>query len=289
MMYLYKKDGGITLEHKIVMDSAGDIKAMDGVDFVSVPLKILAGEQEFVDDEALDVEGMTSYLKTYKGKSSTACPNVGEYLEAFGDAENVYCITITSNLSGSYNAAAIAAETYREQHPDRNVFVFDSLSTGPEMVLLAQKIRQWLGEKLPFQQIVEQGKEYLNNVKLVFSLESLNNLANNGRVPGAVAKLAGILSIRLIAKASDVGTIQPTGKARGEKKVAPELMKHLADMGYNGGRVLIHHCMNSTAAETLRKLILEKYPRAEVAVGKLGGLCSFYAEQGGLLVGFETA
>lgn len=274
------------MKTKIVMDSAGDIKTMEDLDFTCVPLKIMTDSREFVDDETINLEEMVSHLREYKGRSSTACPSVGEYLEAFGDAEDVYCITITSNLSGSYNAAAIAAETYKEQHPERNVFVFDSLSAGPHMTLLAQKLRLLLVEKLPFQQIVEQGKAYLDKTRLAFSLESLTNLANNGRVPVAVAKIAGILGIRLTGIAYD-GRLKPVGKARGERKVGPELMRILLEQGYAGGKVLISHCMNLPGAENLRSLILEKFPAAEVALNTAGGLCSYYAEQGGLLVGFE--
>lgn len=275
------------MKNRIVMDSAGDIKALQGVDFVSVPLKIMTDEREYVDDAAIDIPEMVAYLAGYKGKSGTACPSVGEYLQAYGDAENVYCITITSNLSGSYNSAAIAAESFREQYPDRKIHVFDSLSTGPEMILLSHRLREWIAEDLSFETIVEKGKAYLEKSRLAFSLECLNNLANNGRVPKAVAKIAGVLGIRLTGIAYD-GRLKPTGKARGEKKVCPELMKILDDQGYAGGRALINHCLNPKAAEEMKQTILARYPNADVTVGTLGGLCSFYAEKGGLLVGFET-
>jgi len=131
-------------------------------------------------------------------------------------------------------------------------------------------------------------ENYNLKTQLVFSLESLHNLAQNGRVPGAVAKLAGILSLRLVGKASDEGTLQPTGKARGDQKVPGELLKQILNLGYNGGRVRIHHCCNLPAAEKLKKIILEKFPQANILIEKAGALCSFYAERGGMLVGFET-
>ena len=135
------------MDYKIVMDSAGDLKEMEGAEFANVPLKILAGEREFVDNETTDVEEMVDYMSKFVGKSSTACPSTGEYLEAFGDAEDVYCVTITSGLSGSYNAAAIAAREYKELHPNRRIHVFDSLTAGPEMTLVAEDL-------LPFSSIV---------------------------------------------------------------------------------------------------------------------------------------
>lgn len=277
------------MSSKIVLDSSGNLLRFEGIDFASVPLKILAGDREFVDAEMTDVQEMVQFLGEYKGKATTSCPGVGEYLDAFGDAENVYCVTITSNLSGSYNAAEVAARTYQEQHPDRKVHVFDSLSTGGEMALIAEKVRELIMNKTPFESIVQQIKSYQQKTRLLFSLESLHNLANNGRVPGAVAALAGMLGIRLIGKASDVGTLQPTGKARGEKKLIPELMKHLCEMGYQGGKVRIDHCLNPNAASKLRDAILERFPAADIRIGVNGALCSFYAEKGGLLIGFEVA
>lgn len=276
------------MSSKIVLDSSGNLQHFDGVDFASVPLKILAGDREFVDDSRTDVDEMVHFLKEYKGKASTSCPGVGEFLDAFGDAEDVYCVTITSNLSGSYNAAEVAARTYREQHPERKVHVFDSLSTGGEMALLAEKIRELIREKVPFESVVQQVKAYQQRTRLLFSLESLHNLANNGRVPGAVAAIAGMLGIRLIGKASDVGTLQPIGKARGEKKLIPELVRHLKEMGYSGGKVRIDHCSNENAAVKLLEAIHVSYPSADISIGANGALCSFYAEKGGFLIGFEV-
>jgi len=277
------------MSSKVVLDSSGDLQHFEGVDFASVPLKILAGEREFVDNAEENVMGMVEFLREYKGKTSTSCPGVGEYLEAYGDAENVYCVTITSNLSGSYNAAKVAAQTYQEQYPERKVHVFDSLSTAGEMALIAEKIRELVKANTSFDMLVQQVKAYQQKTRLLFSLESLHNLANNGRVPGAVAALAGMLGIRLIGKASDIGTLQPIGKARGEKKLIPELLKHLSEMGYQGGKIRIDHCSNPDAAARLSASILERFPAADIRVGENGALCSFYAEKGGMLIGFEVA
>lgn len=273
---------------KIVLDSSGDLQIFSGVDFACVPLKIQAGEREFVDDANMEVDEMVRYLKGYKGKAVTACPGVGDYLEAFGDAENVYCVTITSNLSGSYNSAMVAAQTYLEQHPDRKVHVFDSLSTGPEMALMAEKIRDLLAEKLSFDTIVQKVKTYQEKTRLMFSLESLHNLVNNGRVSLAAATMAGILGLRMVGIASTEGTLQPIAKVRGEKKLIPEMFRHIREMGYEGGKVRIDHCDNQNAAMRLKEIILSHFPKADIKLGRAGCLCSFYAEQGGLLVGFEV-
>lgn len=275
------------MKNKIIIDSAGDITVLDNIDLSSVPLKIIAGEWEFTDDENLDVENMIRFLKSYKGKVSSACPGVGDFSESFCDAENIFIITITSGLSGSYNSATIAAKAYKEQHPDRNIYVVDSLSAGPEMLLLAEKIRDMLSEGISFNYIANEIEEYKKSTGLLFSLESLHNFANNGRVSPAVAKLVGLLGINLIGKASDEGTLEPITKVRGNKKAIPELMKNLLSAGYLGGKLRIAHCFNYDAATALSSLVKEKFPNADVLIYPTRGLCSFYAEAGGFLIGFE--
>jgi hypothetical protein len=114
------------MQTKIVLDSSADLTAMEGVPFAYAPLKICTAEREFTDDDGISVTEMVDFLYTYKGRSSTSCPNAEDYLAAFGDDEAILCITITGGLSGSCNAARAAADLYREAHPDRRVAVVDT-------------------------------------------------------------------------------------------------------------------------------------------------------------------
>ncbi len=275
------------MNFKIVTDSSADIKTLEGIPFASAPLKIITDNKEYVDDDKLDVVEMLSDLKQYKGRSRSSCPSSGEYTEAFGESENVFCITITSGLSGSFNAAHVAANQYKEEHPDRNIHVIDSLSTGPENALLIEKIRDLILEGNDFNSVKEKITEYHNHTRLLFALENMTNLANNGRVNPIVAKMAGILGIRAIGRASEVGTLEMICKSRGPINAANDMLANMIGDGYNGGRVKIHHANNMTATNLLKTKILEKFPNAKIDVLMAGGLCSFYAEQGGLLVGFE--
>lgn len=276
------------MKYKIVVDSSSDLLEMAGVDLANAPLKICAGEREFVDDADLDVAEMVEYLKHYTGRSGTACPSAGEWIEAFDGAENVFCITITSNLSGSFNAASVAAKTYLADHPDRRVHVIDSLSTGPESALVIERLRDLILEGKDFETVKTEITDYnLNHTRLLFALESMHNLANNGRVSPIVARMAGLLGIRAIGRASDVGTLEMICKSRGPEATARDILANMIGDGYKGGRVKIHHANNLPAAELLISKIKDSYPKAKIDVGMAGGLCSFYAEQGGLLIGFE--
>lgn len=276
------------MNYKIVSDSSSDLKELSGIDFESAPLKIITDNKEYIDDASLDVVGMLSDLKTYKGKSRSSCPNSEEYLRAFGDVENIFCITITSNLSGSFNSASIAAKQYKEAHPERNIHVIDSLTTGPETALVIEKLRSLILEGEDFESIKEEITDYnTNHTRLLFALESMHNLANNGRVNPIVAKMAGLLGIRAIGRASDVGTLEMICKSRGPVAMVNDIFANMVGDGYKGGRVKIHHANNLSATELLISKIRESYPDAQIDVGFAGGLCSFYAEQGGLLIGFE--
>lgn len=272
---------------KIVADSSADLLALEGVAFATAPLKIIAGEQEFVDDASLDVDGMVAWFDSYKGRSKTSCPNPGDWIEAFADADEVFCVTITSGLSGSYNAACVAKQMYEGENPGKKVYVVDSLSAGPELVLLIEKLKQWIAEDKPFGDICEQIEYYKKSTGLVFMLESLKNFAANGRVSPAVAKIAGVLGIRIVGKASNQGTLEPTDKSRGEARALSALLKNMVNAGLSCGKVRIAHCQNEGAAQKLAAMLADAVPQAQLTIHACRGLCSYYAEKGGLLIGFE--
>lgn len=272
---------------KIVADSSANLLTFEGVPYASVPLKIVTDEKEYVDDLNLNTTHMLEELAAYKGRSGTSCPNVGDWLDAFGDAEYVFTVSITSNLSGCHNAAVQAKQVYEQAHPDRHVCNLDSLSTGPEMVLMVEKLRDLIAQDLSFQEVEMHIRAYMQKTHLVVLLESLDNLAKNGRVSPLIAKAVGFLNIRIVAKASDDGVIQQLHKARGEKKGMELLVKEMKAMGFAGGKVRIAHSSNPQAAGALKGILEDSYPGLDVSISSCGALCCFYAEKGGLLVGFE--
>ena len=273
---------------RIVSDSSSNIYAMDGVDFASAPLRISTTEKEYIDTADLDVAGMVDDLSSYKGRSSSACPGVGDYLAAFDGYDEIYCVTISGNLSGSYNAAMTAKQQYEEEHPDAKVFVLDSLSTGGEMRLLLEKIKEFVLKGTAFESICKELLEYQKHTSILFSLESVHNLANNGRVNPAIAKIVGLVGLRIIGDGKD-GKLNPTDKCRGEKKAISTLFANMKKAGYEGGKLFIDHCLNEGGAVALKDLILSEFPNAIISIGKNGGLCSFYAERGGLIIGYEIS
>lgn len=275
------------MSFKIVTDSSSDTFKLSDIPFESTPLKIVTDYTEYVDDANLDVGSMVNDLLKYKGKSSSSCPNTNEWLQAFGDSQFIFCITITATLSGSYNAACVAKQLYEEQYPDRKVFVINSLSTGPEMKLIIEKIRELILLGFTYEEICKEIDLYKNKTGLIFVLESMKNLANNGRVNHIVAKAAGLLGIRVVGKASNKGDLQPLDKARGEPKALLCIINRMQEEGFSGGKVRIAHCQNPQFAQNLHQALVENFGEIDIEIYSCGGLCSFYAEKGGMLLGFE--
>ena len=273
---------------KIIADSSADIKAVEGVCFQSVPMTIRAGGRDFVDNEQLDTAAMLDFLASHNGPSGTACPGPENWMSAFEGADEIFVVCITGSLSGTWSSAMAARELYLQTHPDVKIRVFDSLSTGPEMLLLIEKLASLIREGKSFDEICAAGEEYLSSTHLLFILRSVHNLAQNGRVSKLVAGAIGILGIQILAVASEQGTIEPVEKCRGDKKARSALVQEMYERGYRGGKVRISHAQNSEAAIAIERALRERFPLADIKTRLCGGLCSYYAERGGVIVGFET-
>lgn len=272
---------------KIISDSSSNMLSLSDVEFSSVPLKIMCENTEYTDNCNLNLEEMVNTLRKTSSKTSTSCPNPNDWLEAFGDSENIFAITITSALSGSYNSLMQAKQDYLKSHPKANIYTIDSLSAGPEMFLIIEKIRNCILKGDTFEAICQTLDAYISNTNLLFCLQSLNNLANNGRVSHAAAKIAGILGIRIVGIADEHGELKLLHKCRGEKKSIETIFHEMKKAGYSGGSVRIAHCFNLNAANELSSLITKQYPDSDVQIHNCTGLCSYYAEYGGLMIGFE--
>lgn len=272
---------------KIVSDSSSNVFHVEGLNYVTVPMKVIAGDKEFIDTPDLDLQNMVETLKNHKGKSGSSCPNVQEWLDAFEGDEDIIGITISKNLSGSYNSAKQAAEEFMQNHPGRKVFIVDSMSAGPEQMMLIEKMKELIEAGCDFETVKEKTLEYQNRTHILFCLESLTNLARNGRVSPAVAKIAGVLGMRVVGDAQN-GQIVPIHKPRGHKKAMQTLVAMMEERGMqDGDLVRVAHCFGQQQAEDLKAATLAKFPNCRFIIEPTTALCSFYAEAGGLMIGFE--
>ena len=275
---------------RLIVDSSANTLSDPARNLEVVPLTLTFGEENLLDDENLNISDFLTKMEVNQEVGKTAAPSIQRWLDALDGAEQAIIVTITSGMSGTYSSALQARDIYLESHPLAKIIVVDSRSAGPELELIIEGIEEMLQDpKLRFADLESKIAEYRTKTSLLFLLQSLRNLSLNGRVSPAVAKVAGLLKINLIGTASVDGDLKPLTKARGMKKALKELVKQMEENKYQGGRVIIDECENLTDAEKLKELILEKYPDAKITIRPMRGLCSFYAERGGLMVAFVNA
>lgn len=274
---------------RLVADSSCDLLSLDGVDFVSVPLTLRTETEEFRDDARLDVDAMVATLRATKGRSYSACPNVADWEKAFGESGDVLAFTITSSLSGSYSAACVAKQGCEERDPSRRIRVVDTLSAGPETMLLLEKAASAQRGGASFDEVCRVVEELQRHTHLLFSLESMHNLAQNGRISKLAATAAGVLGHpRRRTRRARRERSRCSAKCRGERKTQEFLLQEMERLGYKGGSVRIGHCGNAAFSLELYTELRRRFPNADVRRYPLRGLCSYYAERGGIMMGFET-
>ncbi len=272
---------------KIVTDSASDMLMLDGIEFACVPYKIITEENEYEDTPELDVKRMMRELSEYRGSSSTVSPNAHDWFGAFGASENIFCVCATGALSGSYGAAMTAAEIYKDSFPERNIYVLNSFSAGAEIELIVHRLCELVKQGMEFDKVCAAIEKYVKSTELLFVLVSMKNFASEGKVNPFSAKTAEFLGARTVGRASNAGGIELLQRCRGEVRALEAAVEQMVALGYGGKRVRIGHCFNENGAKNLRALIKIKYPKAHISIYRLRGICSYYAELGGLLVGFE--
>ena len=276
---------------KIVADSGCDYREITDLanqtKFESVPLTIQIDHEIFLDNAHLDIDGMMEKMYATSSASKSACPSPDDYLRSFEGAENIFVVTITGSLSGSHNSAQLAKKLFLEENPTANIHVIDSLSAGGEADLIVRKLNDLIKEGLSFEQVVEAITHYQENTKLLFVLAKVDNLVKNGRLSKLIGAVVGLLNIRMVGEASDTGTLELLQKARGAKKALTAAVDEVLKAGYKGGRIIIAHRNNEKFCQQFSEVIKEKFPAADISFLPTSGLCSFYAEEGGLLMGYE--
>ena len=255
------------------------------VRFETVPLRIQVGGREFVDDDALSVPALLSAMAVEKAASSSACPSPADFAGAFERGDRTVCFTLSSQLSGTYHAACIAREMVLEEHPEKKIFVLDTLSCSGALAGAAELANKLIGEDQTFDDICFALKKFADSTHILFALASFDNLAKNGRVNRVVGFIAGRLNMRVLGRRTPDGKIDFYFKTRGETRVLAKILEQMDEDGYDGVHpVLISECGNQTAAQLLHHGIEAKWPGAPVKIVPCSGLCSFYAQDQGIII-----
>ncbi|WP_288556805.1 DegV family protein [uncultured Lactobacillus sp.] len=272
---------------KLIVDSSSNMVNDPTHNVEVVPLTISFGGKDYIDDQNLNIQEFLSDMNKNQVAGKTTCPSIQAWLDALEGTEKAIIVTMTSGMSGTFSSALQAKNMYEEKHPSSQIIVVDSRSAGPELTIVLHGIEKMIQGDIRFVDLEEEIAEFRMHTHLLFILQSLHNLSLNGRVSPTVAKIAGLLKINLIGTASKDGKLEPLTKARGMKKAMRELLKYMKDDNYHGGEVIIDHCENEKDAETIKEKLQAEYPDAQITIRPMHGLCSFYAEEGGLMIGFN--
>ena len=277
------------MSYKIVIDSCGELLEQWNQDerFTSVPLTLTVGSENIIDDETFDQADFLQKVAACPECPKSACPSPESYRKAFDcDADHVYCVTLSAELSGSYNSAVLGASLLHEEKEGVQIHVFNSCSASIGETLIAMKIVQCEEAGLPFEEVISVVNKYIEEQHTFFVLENLETLRKNGRLSRVKALLATALKIKPIMGSTPEGEICQLDQARGMNKALVKMVEKIVEATENSeNKILaISHCNTPKKANMLKEAIQEKMKLTDIIVLDTAGVSSMYANDGGIIV-----
>lgn len=283
------------MRYKIVIDSCGELTdaLKNDPHYENVALELDVDDYHILDDASFDQQEFLQKVKESPNCPKSSCPPPARFMDAFGeDTEHVYMVTLSSQLSGSYNSAMLAKELFEEQqaNPDGGVHtkihVFDSKSASIGETLIGMKIQEYEEAGDTFEQVVEKVDSYIAEMNTFFVLESLETLRKNGRLSNLKAMLATALNIKPVMGSTDMGTIQQLGQARGMNKALENMVDKMLTVTKNcEEKVLaISHCNCPERAKRVRERIEKLAHFKNIVIVDTAGVSSMYANDGGVIL-----
>ena len=277
------------MEYIIVMDSCGERTAAMKADerVVSAPLTLQVDEHQIVDDDTFDQADFLKKAAASPNCPKSACPSPDYYREAFARAEKrAYAVTLSAELSGSYNSAVLAKDLLLEEHPDMQVHIFNSRSASVGETLITRKIQECEEAGMDFAKVVETVEQYIDSQNTYFVLESLDALRKNGRLSNLKAFVATAFKIKPVMGSTPEGSIVQLDQARGMNKALVKMVNYAAEAAEDPEEKIlgITHCNCPERAEAVKKAILEKISVKDVILLDTAGVSSLYASDGGVIV-----
>ena len=277
------------MEYVIVMDSCGECTAKMKEDerVISAPLTLQVDDHIIIDDDTFDQADFLRKVAESPNCPKSACPSPDHYKEAFEKAEKrAYGVTLTAELSGSYNSAMLARDLVLEERPELQIHIFNSRSASVGETLITEKIQECEEKGMEFSEVVETVENYINTQNTYFVLENLETLRKNGRLSNLKAFVASALKIKPVMGATPEGTIIQLDQARGMNKALVKMVSYIVEAAEDPEQKIlgITHCNCPERAEAVKNAILEKISVKDVILLDTAGVSSMYANDGGVIV-----
>jgi len=281
------------LSFQIIGDSCCDYPYLeDDYTWIKrVPLSIELDGETFIDDETLRCSMLISKMAASRNAPKSACPSPGSYFEAYDcGVDDVYVVTLSDKLSGSYNSAVVGANMFKESHPEKNIFVFSSKSASAGQIAICHKILSMANAGLAFDEVVTKTLDFINSLSTYFLLETLEVFRKNGRLNHLQSIITGALKIKLVMGGDETGNICVRGKALSMNSAVAKMADLIAERSKNqdiSERILcITHCQCPDRARAARDSIMAKVPFKDSIILKAGGISTIYANDGGIIVAY---
>lgn len=275
--------------YRIVVDSCGELTEdlqKDG-HFRSVALELQVDDYHITDDRTFDQKEFLRRVRESKNCPKSSCPSPESFMEAFeGDVENIYIVTLSSKLSGSYNSAVLAKNLYMERYPKKNIYVFDSRSASVGETLIGMKVQECEKNGMSFSRTVEQVERYIERMQTFFVLETLDTLRKNGRLSNLKAFVACALNIKPVMGATPDGMICQLGQARGMNKALERMVQEVVAKTRDCEKKIlaISHCNCPQRAVTVKEKIQKLAKFKDIIIVDTAGVSTMYANDGGVIM-----
>ena len=277
------------MSYKVVIDSCGELLDEWKQDprFESVALTLSVDGVNIIDDETFDQADFLKRVAECPECPKSACPSPERYMRAFDcEAEHVYAVTLSAELSGSYNSAVLGKNLLQEDHPDRQIHIFNSNSASVGQTLIAMKIQECEEAGLPFEQVIETVDAYIEQQHTFFVLDNLETLRKNGRLIKVKALVASALKIKPVMGSTEEGAICQLDQARGMNKALVKMAQAIVEKTADSGQktLAISHCNCHERAILLKNALEERMPIKKIVILDTAGVSSMYANDGGVIV-----
>lgn len=277
------------MSYKIIVDSCGELTEEMKASgcFATASLEIQVDDYHIIDDETFDQEDFLKKVAASPNCPKSSCPSPETYMEGFNcEAEHVYAVTLSAELSGSYNSAVLGKNLYHEEYGDKDIYIFNSRSASVGETLIAKKIVECEEAGMTFPEVINAVEEYIRGQHTYFVLESLETLRKNGRLTGLKAIAATVLNIKPVMGATLKGEICQLSQARGVNKALQKMAGFIAeDIKDSENKTLaISHCNCPDRALSVKKMLEEKIKLKDIIILDTRGISSMYANDGGIIV-----
>ena len=277
------------MSYKVIVDSCGELteemKASGNFETASLTMEV--GGVRIMDDASFDQADFLRRIAECPESPKSSCPSPEDYMEKYRcEAERVYAVTLTAELSGSYNSAVLAKNLYIEEYGEKNIHVFNSRSASIGETLIAMKVQECEETGMTFEQVVDTVERYIDGQHTYFVLENLDTLRKNGRLTGIKSLVAGALNIKPVMAATPEGTICQIGQARGIKKALAKMVDQIAEETQEAEEkvLAISNCNCRERAREVERMLMAKMKVKASFVIDTAGISSMYANDGGIIV-----